>query len=440
MRANVLRGWLLAVFCLPVAVSAAEIQRWQAADGAQVLLSERHELPIVDVAVIFKGAGSAADPAGKDNTASAAAQMVMRGTPSLNEEAFAARVNDLGANLSGSASLEYATFGFRSLSEPAKLNGAVTLFKEALAQPRFDENVLQRIKDRAALALKQSESYPDFVADRALTALNYPDHPYGKSARQTPEKIQAVSSADLREFHRRHYARNNAVVLVVGDVGRERAGQLADEILAVLPARVSGSSEVPPVNVKGGQFRHIPFPHSQQTQINLGLPVLKADDPDYFAMLVGNYILGGGGFDSRLMKVLRDRHGYTYGASSSLSAYGQAAPFTIEFGTENKNSRAALAAAQKVLADFVAQGPQEDELKQAKAYLTGSFPLRFDTNAKMIGNLASVAVYNRPDNWFDTFNDKINALSAADIKRAWQKHIRPQDMNIVVTGGEPFKP
>lgn len=414
---------------------AVDIQRWKTADGAQVLLVERRELPMVDVAVLFKGAGSAADPVGKDNTASAAASMLVLGNRDWNEEQISEKINDLGASLSGSASSGYASFRMRSLSHPDKLQAASDIFAQSLASPRFDATILQRIKNRAALALQQSEQYPGFLASRALERLNYPDHPYGKSAFQTVEKIQAVQSKDLHDFYRKHYARSNAIIAIVGDIGRERAARLADELLQPLPARPAADTRLPPVRVRGGQFEHLPYPHNQQTIIQMGLPVLKADDPDYFAMLVGNYILGGGGFDSRLMKVLRDQHGYTYGAGSSLSPYIEAGPLEISFATERKNGRAALKAAQKVLADFVAQGPNEEELKQAKAYITGSFPLRFDTNGKLLGHLISAAYYNRPDNWLDTYNSKINALDSETIKRAWQKHIRPEQMNIVVVGG-----
>ncbi len=437
MRPIALKKWFVLVWlCAVSAAHALDVQRWRTADGAQVLLVERRELPMVDVAVLFQGAGSAADPEGKDNTASAAASMLLLGNREWDEEQISEKINDLGANMSGGATTEYALFGFRSLSKPEVLTAAGEVFKRSLAAPRYDAKVLQRVKDRAALSLQQSESYPGFLADRALTRLNYPDHPYGKAARQTVAKIQAVQTDDLHRFHRSHYARNNAVVAVVGDIGREDAARLADGILAVLPARAAQDGSIAPVRVKGGQFKHIPFPHNQQALIHIGLPVLKADDPDYFAMLVGNYILGGGGFDSRLMKVLRDRHGYTYGAGSTLSAKRQAGPFEIAFATERKNGRAALAAAQQVLRDFVANGPDVDELTQAKAYITGSFPLRFDTNGKLIANLIAAAYYNRPDDWFDTYNQKINALTAADIKRAWQKHIRPEQMNVVVVGGE----
>lgn len=424
---------------LATGAHALDIQRWQTPNGSQVLLVERHELPIVDYNVIFKGAGTIAEPDSKSNTASATALLIMRGTEQLDEEQFNAKINDLASSVAGSAGFEYSSFGFRSLSQADTLNATADLFNQALTQPRFDATVLDRIKQQTILSLKQSESYPGYLGDRELTKLNYGTHPYGKSAYQTAEKIQAVEREDLKRFHQNHYTQSQAMITIVGDITKPQAEALIRRTLAGVPTQAKEVQNAPPVTVKGGQHKHIPFPHSTQTTISIGLPVMTAYDPDYFAMMVGNYILGGGGFDSRLMQELRDKRGFTYGASSSVAGYNQLAPFSIEFSTENKNSKEALKATQKVLADFVANGPTEEELKQAKAHLTGSFPLKFDTNGKLLANLISVGFYNRPADWFDTYNDKINALTVTDIQRAWQRKIKPEQMNIVVTGGEsPF--
>lgn len=426
---------LLAWAIVPTA-SALDIQRWHTPQGSEVLLVERHELPIVDYLVIFKGAGLVAEPEGKSNIAAATAELLATGTRELDEDAFNQKVSSLGATLSGSSSSDFSSIGFRTLSHPETLNATVDLLNQALTQPRFDENTLQRIKNQASLALKQSESYPSFIADREMTRLNYPDHPYGKTAFQTVEKIQSVQRADIQDFHRQYYAQNNAIVAIVGDVNRAQAEKLLAQTFKGLPEKAALSKDIPPVTVKGQQRKVIPFPHSSQDTIVLSLPVLTADNPDYFAMILGNYVLGGGGFDSRLMKVLRDEHGYTYGASSSIAAYKQAAPFTIAFSTERKNSEAALKATQAILRDFIAHGATETELQQAKAHITGSFPLRLDSNAKLLGNLTHLAYYNRPNDWLDTYNDKINALTADDVKRAWQRHVQPEKLNIVIVGGE----
>lgn len=426
---------LLMLALAPMA-HALDIQRWHTPQGTEVLLLERHQLPIVDYVVLFKGAGSAAEPEGKSNIAAATSELLTSGTRLLDEDAFNQKISSLGANISGSSSVDFSSMAFRTLSRADTLHATADLLNQALTQPRFDENALQRIKNQASLSLQQSESYPSFIAQREISRLNYPHHPYGKGAFQTVEKIQSVQRDDIVDFHRQYYAQNKAIVAIVGDINREQANELVAQTLKGLPEKAASSQSVPPVDVHDSQRKFVPFPHSSQSTVVLSLPVLTANSPDYFALILGNYVLGGGGFDSRLMKVLRDQYGYTYGASSDMDAYTQAAPFTIEFSTAHHNRDAALKATQQVLRDFITHGASESELQQAKANITGSFPLRLDSNQKLLNNLIHLAYHNYPNDWLDTYNDKINALTTEDVKRAWQRHIQPEKLNIVIVGAE----
>ncbi|XXQ68002.1 M16 family metallopeptidase [Neisseriaceae bacterium B1] len=414
---------------------ALDIERWHTKNGTEVLLVQRHELPMVDFALVFKNAGSIAEDEGKSDTSNAAATLTLRGTKQIDEEQFMQQINELGSSVSGSSSLEYSVFGFRSLSDKQTLAQTVNLFAQALHTPRYDARVLQRIQDQAVQNLKQSESYPDYLTSRERAKLNYPNHPYGNSARRTEQSIRAVNVADVRRFHDDFYAQNNALVVIVGDVNRAQTERIVQQIVGKLPLKARKLITAPPVKVMGAQQKRVPFSGSQDT-ISLSLPLLSRDDPDYFTMLVGNYILGGGGFDSRLMKVLRDEKGYTYGAYSSLNAYEQKAPLTISFSTERANTEAALAATREVLRDFIQNGVSAAELKQAKDNITGSFPMRVDSNGKLVGELLGIGLYNRPSNWLDTYNDKINAVTAADIQAAWQRHLDPAQLNLVITGEE----
>lgn len=435
---RIVSGSIIALYALSFTriTHAISIERWNTPQGSQVLLVEQHNLPIVDYAVIFKGTGSIADPNNKNNIASATSELLISGTTDLDEEQFNSKVNDLASKLSSNSSFEYSYLSFRSLSEPNKLNPTADLFNQALTRPRFDKQALQRIKNQAILALKQNESYPSYLANRELTRLNYPNHPYGKFAYQTVEKIQAIQQQDLFDFHKKNYTQDQAIIAIVGDINRAQANQLIKRTLANVPTHPNTNITIPKVTIANGQRKNIPYPHSSQTTISIGLPVLTAHDPDYFAMVLGNYILGSGGFDSRLMKTLRDKYGYTYGVSSNISAYTQAAPFVITFSTANENTEAALNATQKVLQNFIEQGPTDAELKQAKSNITGSFPLRFDTNGKLLSNLISIGIHNRPTDWFETYNDKINKLTAKDIKQAWKRKIKMEQLNIVTVGGK----
>lgn len=427
---------LLPLILLPVCAQAAvNIQRWHTAEGTQVLLVERHENPIVDVRISFKGAGSTSNPADKSEVAEFTASMLTTGTEELDEEAFHARVNDLAASLSSDSGEEGAAVTLRSLSRADSLRPAVALLNQSLTRPRFAETVFERLRKQSITALQQQETDLGFIAERELTRLNYGSHPYGRSAYTGADSIRKVTLNDIRAFHRSRYGKNNAVVAVVGDLNRRQTEALVKQALNGLPARSTAAENVPAVPEHRSEQRRIPFA-GEQAQVMMGMPLIKRHDPDYYALVAGNYVLGGGGFDSRLMQELRDKHGYTYGASSDLSPASQAGPFTIGFSTQKNNTEPALQAARRVLASFIEEGPTEAELKQAKANITGSFPLRFDTNAKLLGYLSLIGFHNLPDDYLEAYPKAISALTAEQIKSAWQRRVNPENINIVVVGAD----
>lgn len=426
-----------ALALLPLAAAAAEIpiQRWHTPQGTQILLVERRDNPMVDLEVSFKGAGSAADPADKPQTAAFTAQLLTGGAAGQDEEAFQAAANGLGAEIAADSSAETASLRLRSVSGE-ELQAAAALANQALRAPRFDEAVFARVQAQAVTALQQQERSPDFTAARALTRLAYPNHAYGRDAYTTVESLRRIQTADLRDFHRSHYAKNNAVVAVVGDIGREQAERLAEQVLNGLPDQAARSAEIAPVPPQKAAVRRIPFA-GEQSQVLLGMPLITRNDPDYYALVAGNYVLGGGGFDSRLMKVMRDQKGYTYGASSSLAPAEQAGLFRIGYGTQKKNTAASLADARAVVARFIAEGPSESELAQAKANIIGSFPLRFDSNAKLLGYLSLIGVYNLPSSYLEDYPRAVEKLTAADVKAAWQRRVKLADLHTVVVGDAP---
>lgn len=424
---------LTAALTAALPACAIDIQRWRTEDGAAVLLVERHENPIVDISVAFKGTGSAADPQGKSGTADFAAALLTNGTKQLDEEAFNARSEDLAIRISSAADAEGSSVTLRSLSRAKTLRPAIGLLRDSLASPRYDGHVFKRTQGQAIIGLKQQLSSPDFIAARAASRLNYSGHPYSASAYQTEQTLRTVTPEDIKAFHRTHYARNNAVVSIVGDINKQQAEKLVREILRDLPAKNQASATIPPVNPRAAQTDKQPFA-GKQSQILLTMPLIKRDDPDYYALVLGNYVLGGGGFDSRLMKTLRDEKGYVYGASSSLTPLRESGPITIGFATEKANAADALATAKQVLADFIRSGPTEAELQQAKDNITGSFPLRFDTNSKLLGYLNVIGFYDLPSDWLDQYPKKITALSTRDVASAWQRRVKPENMNVVIVG------
>ncbi len=428
--------WLAACLFVPMMTAhAIDIQSWHMDNGAKVLLVARHENPLVDIDIAFD-AGSRRDTPDKIGAAGFAGGLMDAGAGADDEEALRRRIGDLAIDLASYSGLETAGVRLRSLSQADTLAAAVTLANTVLTQPRYDAAVLQREQDRAVLGLKQSETQPGFLANRALTRLNYPDHPYGYAARETEASIRALTRADLLAFHQGHFVANRAVISMVGDLTRAQAEAIARQLLQGLPEHAAPLPPLPAVKVSTGQSTHLPHPASQ-AHIAIGLPVFTRDDPDYYALLVGNYTLGGGGFDSRLMHTLRDRHGFTYGVGSGLSPLAQKGPFQLGFSTQKARSTEALAATRQVLADFIQQGPSEAELQQAKANIIGGFPLRFDTNQKLLGYLSVMGFYDLPLSFLDDYPAKVAALTPADIRAAWQRRIRAEDLNVVVVGGTP---
>ena len=423
----------LLLLALPSA-HALDIQRWRTAEGATVLLVERHENPIVDISVQFPAAGSIADSQGKNGLADFAAGQLTNGTQKYDEENFNKRINDLAAQLESDNDRESSSLTLRSLSRPATLRQAGELMQQALSQPRYDAEVFRRTRQQAELALRQNESQPGYIAMRESVKLDYPQHPYSAAAYTSVQSLQAVSLEDVKTFHRSQYAKEGAVVALVGDLNRQQADRLVGNLLKGLPEKAQTAAKVPPVNEQAGRRANIPFA-SEQAQVVMSMPLISRNDPDYYALVAGNYILGGGGFDSRLMKTLRDEHGYVYGVSSNLMPQREKGRFVIQFATQKSQAPKALEAAETVLRRFIAEGPTEAELQQAKDNIIGSFPLRFDTNQKLLGYLGMIGLYDLPSDWMEQYPKKIEALTVDDVKKAWQRRVKPENLNTVVVGG-----
>lgn len=426
---------VILLFALAAAQARADLafQRWQTPDGATVVLVERHSLPIVNVSVTFKGAGQAGES--EKGAAGFTAAMLDSGSEKYGENELRDEANRLGVEIGASAGAENAAVSFAALSRPQTLSDGLKLANQIIAHPVFDPAVLEREKGQAATALRQNLSSPAFAAARELTRLSYGSHPYANDARLEEADIRAISTDTLKRHHRSRYAKNNAYIAIVGDATRAQAGQIAAALLDGLPEKAA-APDIPPAPEPAGRSENRPFSGKEQAAVALGLPFAERQSPDRHALAVGNYILGGGGFDSRLMKTLRDGKGLVYGVSSHYTPLTRKGPFAVSFTTKKSGAQAALAAARQVIADFVANGPSEAELRQAKDNLTGSFPLSHDTNAKTVGFAANIAVNNLPLDYYDRYTQQIEAVTAEQVKAAWQRRLDPQKLNAVTVGAQ----
>ena len=430
-------GLALAV-ALP-ATAALPIQKWQQPSGAQVYLIESPSLPILDVEIDFD-AGDRRDPADKAGLASATASIATKGIaarngePALDENQLGEAWADLGAGFDIGAGQDRMSVTLRSLTYPDLLAKAVQLAARQLGEPSFPDNVWQRDRQRWIAAIREANTRPGTIAARAFGQAVYGTHPYGYDT--TEESLNRITVQDMRDFYGTLKA-CRAKVSVVGAVNRAQADQIVTTLLSRLP---NGTCQpLPPVPevapLTAAVERDIPFA-SAQTHVLIGQPGYKRADPDYFPLLVGNYILGGGGFVSRLTEEVRQKRGLSYSVYSYFAPGLHAGAFTLGLQTRPDQAAEAVKVSREVVRRFVAEGPTEAELQAAKDNLVGGFALRIDSNRKLLDNLANIAWHDLPLDYLDTWTKQVEKVTAAEIKAAFARKLQPDRMVTVVVGGD----
>lgn len=425
---------LTAAFALlttQAALAGVKIEHWVSPAGARVYFVESRVLPMLDVQVDF-AAGSMFDPEGKSGLAALTRSALDLGAGTRDETAIAEQLADIGAGLGGGADTDRANVTLRTLSAKEKRSQALDILSSVLHQPRFDAAIFEREKARTIAGLKEAMTRPDAIAGKAFWAAMYPNHPYGRQA--TPESISSLNRDDLAAFHARYYNAANASITLVGDLSRAEAEKIAETIAAGLPKGEAATPPAPPVVVTGKTLK-LPHPASQ-AHIHIGLPAIERGNPDFFPLLVGNYTLGGGGFVSRLMKEVRDKRGYAYSVYSYFAPLRQTGPFQIGLQTKRSQAGDAIKVARDVLEGFLREGPSEDELAAAKANLTGSFPLRLDSNKKLLDNAAVIGFYGLPLDYLDQYQAKVQAVTADDIRQAFVRRVNPANLVTVTVAAD----
>jgi zinc protease len=436
------RGAALAAFaftCALPAFAALPIQKWQQPSGAQVWFIESPSLPILDVQIDFD-AGDRRDPADKAGLAGVTADMAGKGVlarngdPALDENQLGEAWADLGAAFGGSAGADRMSFTLRTLTYPDLLAKAVALGARELGEPAFPENVWQRDRQRMIASLREANTKPATIAARAFGEAVYGTHPYGYDT--TEQTLGRISVEDMRTFYQLVQP-CRAKVSIVGAVKREQADQIATALLSRLPA--SACAPLPPVpevaSLTAPVERNIPFA-SAQAHVLIGQPGYRRDDPDYFPLLVGNYILGGGGFVSRLAEEVRQKRGLSYSVYSYFNPGLHAGAFTLGLQTRPDQAAQAVQVSRDVVRRFVAEGPTPAEMKAAKDFMIGGFALRIDSNRKLLDNLANIAWHNLPLDYLDTWTKQVEKVTAAEIKAAFARKLQPDRMVTVVVGGD----
>jgi zinc protease len=434
MRTNLI-FWLCLMFS-STTLAGVKIEHWQTSQGARVFYVQSQGLPLVDIQVLFD-AGSARD--GKQyGIAALTADLLATSAGQWNADQIAQRLENVGARFGTAAGIDSASLTLRSLTEPQLFSQALDTLQVILTQPRFTPADFQRQKNQTLAGLKQREESPAAVAKLALDKAAYSTHPYAYAPAGYLENVTALQVEDLKRFYQHYYVASNAMVVIVGNLDKQQAQQTAEKLLKGLPV---GQKPPPLPEVSLPQkatLQTIPFP-SSQTHILLGLPSVTRQDEDYIPLYVGNYVLGGGSLVSRLFNEVREKRGLAYSASSYLSPMTKPGPFIVGLQTKNEQNQQALKVVNDTINDFIANGVSEEELVAAKKNITGGFVMRFDTNAKLLGYVSMIGFYDLPLDYLDTFTQRVEATTAAQIKQAFSRHILPQLFQTVTVGGAAAK-
>ncbi len=410
-----------------------DINSWQTANGAKVLHVYAPQLPMVDVRVVFD-AGSARDGS-QPGLASMTNSMLDLGAGKWDTNGLAEQFDNVGASFSSSAARDMAIVQLRSLTDKPILDVALAAFRAVINAPHFEADELERIRRQTLIAIKSQQQSPGTIASKAFYKALYGTHPYATPSIGTVDSVRKISRDDLKNFYKKYYVASNAVIAIVGDLDEAAARVLVDNLIGSLPQGRKAAA-LPPVKPLA-EARVINKPHpSTQTHILVGQPGMKRGDPDYFALYVGNHILGGSGFGSRIMEEIREKRGLAYSSYSYFSPMREAGPFVMGLQTKNNKRAEALALLDKTLRDFIAEGPTKKELNHALKNITGGFPLRIDSNKDIVSYIAMIGFYDLPLDYLNTFNANVEAVTIEDIKDAFSRRIHPDRLLTVQVGAD----
>jgi zinc protease len=381
---------------------------------------------MVDVQIEFD-AGSRRDPAGLAGLASVTSGHFSKGVlaahlldtlrPALDENQLGEAWADLGASFGAGAGDDRMSFSLRSLTYPDLLGKAVALAAQQLAAPAFPAALWLRDAQRISASIKEANTKPATIAARRFNSAVYGSHPYGGEL--TEESLRRITTQAMQGFYATHVRACRAKVSIVGALSQADAAKVA----TLLP-------------LAAAQTIQLPF-ESAQAHVMIGQPGYKRSDPDFFALLLGNHILGGGGFTSLLTQEVREKRGLSYSVYSYFSPGLHAGAFAIGLQTRPDQAAQAVQVSKDVLVQFVKNGPTPAQLQAAKDNLMGGFALRIDSNRKLLDNVANIAWVDLPLDYLDHWTQRIDKITSADVQAALQRKLQPEKMVTVVVGGAP---
>jgi zinc protease len=433
-------GWMApAVLALVLATlsffsreaQAMKIEEVKSPGGITAWLVETHEVPLIAMRFAFDGGGSAQDPDGREGVASFLASILDEGAGDLDAKAFQERMEELAVRMSFEAQRDGFYGSFTTLTQ--NRDAAARLLALAIAKPRFDEEAIERMRKQHLASLAFAARDPTRVASEQWMAQAFAGHPYGRPASGTPKSMGAIQRADLAGFHGRAFARDNLHVVVVGDIDAATLRGMLDTVFGALPAKAR-LTPVAKTEPKAAEKLKVIDMNVPQSVVRFGLPAMARADKEFIPAFVLNTILGGGSFTSRLYQEIREKRGLAYGVSTMLLPMRHASMFYGGVATKNEAVGQSLDVLRAELKRIASEGPTEKELADTKAYLTGSFALRFDTNSNIADQLLWMNIEGLGPGYVDKRNAMVEAVTIEDVRRVAKRLFEGRDLLLTIVG------
>ncbi len=431
---------LTMLICLAQVVQAHafEITEVKSPGGIKAWLVSDKTVPLITMNFSFR-AGGVSDPENKPGRSYFLSGMLDEGAGDLGSEAFQRRISELAVRMSYDNEREFFEGGFQTLSENRV--EAFDLLRLALNSPRFDQAPMDKVRGQILLGIKDDLENPSSISSKALLDTMLGTHPYARGSKGTPEAISAMTPQDLKEAWRATFVRDRLLVAVVGDITAAELAPLLDHVFGDLPTS-SEPISVPEVQAPETGSITIIERDIPQSVMTFAMPGMPRSDPDFMTAYVMNFVLGDGGFGSRLMEEVREKRGLTYGIYTGLAAWTNGGLLTGSVSTQNSKAGETLDVLRAELVKMAASGPTQKELDDAKKYLTGSYALRFDSGSKTSEQLLGIMQQDLGIDYVKTRNSKINAITLEDARRVAQRLIKPDALTISIVGrpeGIPLK-
>lgn len=402
-------------------------------NGMVLLLAERHELPMVTVNMAIR-AGSVAEPADKPGLAAMTASLMMQGTKKRTALEISREIDFIGGSLSVSGGDDFANASLRVLRKD--LRTGFDLLADVLMNPVFDQKELDRKVKETLASIRQQKDEPEVIAGEAFSKAVFGDHPYGKTNEDVAAYLPAMTRQDAVDFHAQRYGPNRVIIAVVGDTTEQEVRAVLGEFFKGWRPVESQDPTLPqPPRLEKNDVRKLDK-NITQANIAMGHVGISRDNPDFYAVMVMNYILGGGGFSSRLMDNIRDNRGLAYDVHSTFAVQKEPGAFRVWVQTKSESANESVDEIFKELKRIRREPVGDRELADAKAYLTGSFPLRMDTSGKIAAMLTNIEIYGLGFDYPEKYQRLISSVTAAEVQRVANKHLDPDRMVIVVLGNQ----